>query len=75
MSNRGNTAFLSVWGGMGSKEDHKHNGDNQLQSIDELRDCNVEEYRSRSGRTCQQGWRSSVQVALASVVVVAHCLV
>ena len=40
---------------MGTKEDHKHNGDNQLQPIDELCDYTVEEYRSPSGRSCQQG--------------------
>ena len=40
---------------MDSKEDDKHNGDNQLQPIDKLRDYTVEEYRSRSGRSCQQG--------------------
>ena len=55
MSNRGNTACFAVWGCMGTKEDDKHNGHNELQPIDKLRDQTVEEYRSRSGRSGQQG--------------------
>ena len=75
MSNRGrhrvwwlwpDRAFLAVWGGMGAKEDDKHNGDNQLHSIDELHDCNVKEYRIRSGRTCQQ-WQALLGAGCAGV--------